>query len=380
VHPYGDPDASAHDRAFERLYRRYVPDVYRYTLAVMRNPADAEDVTQTTFLNAYRALKRGERPLRPHNWLIKIAHNACRTRFVRAARRPHEVPLDEGLHELALPADTAADLAAVLETLGTLPFNQRSALVLRELEGRSYQEIAQTLDVSVAAVETLIFRARRTLRTRRAALETIAAVPLPASLSGLSGGGAAAAGGGGALGSGLLLKAALAVGAGIAALGVGEAVRPAFSGQAPAGVAAPARAGPGAAVAPSSRTPAGGRGVRASAPALADGGRPRSGRAPQLPEPGASPVPVPGVAAGAAAVGAGRASGGGAAPSAGGPVAETVQTVVETAKAALPPLPTPELPPLPPVPEPPAGVPPPPALPPLPPLPPPPALPPPPLP
>jgi RNA polymerase sigma factor (sigma-70 family) len=380
VHPYGDSDASAHDRAFERLYRRYVPDVYRYTLAVMRNPADAEDVTQTTFLNAYRALKRGERPLRPHNWLIKIAHNACRTRFVRAARRPHEVPLDEGLHELALPADTAADLAAVLETLGTLPFNQRSALVLRELEGRSYQEIAQTLDVSVAAVETLIFRARRTLRTRRAALETIAAVPLPASLSGLSGGGAAAAGGGAALGSGLLLKAALAVGAGIAALGIGEAVLPAFSGQAPAGVAAPARAGPGAAVAPSSRAPEGGRGVHASAPALAGGGRPRAGRAPQLPEPGASPMPVPGVAAGAAAAGAGGASGGEAASSAGGPVAETVQTVVETAKAALPPLPTPELPPLPPVPEPPAGVPPPPALPPLPPLPPPPALPPPPLP
>src|SRR5438093_3976636 len=84
-------------RAFELLYRRYVKDVYRYTLALLRNPADAEDVTQTTFLNAYRAFKRGEEPLKPHHWLIKIAHNACRSRYVRTARRPVEVPFDESL-------------------------------------------------------------------------------------------------------------------------------------------------------------------------------------------------------------------------------------------------------------------------------------------
>ena len=94
---YADPE-SALDRAFERLYRRYVKDVYRYTLAVLRNPADAEDVTQTTFLNAYRAFKRGEKPLKPHHWLIKIAHNACRSRYVRTARRPvaASAPAGEG--------------------------------------------------------------------------------------------------------------------------------------------------------------------------------------------------------------------------------------------------------------------------------------------
>ncbi|MGH3064614.1 MAG: RNA polymerase sigma factor, partial [Gaiellaceae bacterium] len=61
------------DRAFERLYTRHVHDVYRYVLAVLRNPADAEDVTQATFLNAFRAFQRGDRPELPRNWLLKIA-------------------------------------------------------------------------------------------------------------------------------------------------------------------------------------------------------------------------------------------------------------------------------------------------------------------
>src|SRR3954464_3215758 len=91
------------DAAFEQLYRQYVKDVYRYVLALLRNPADAEDVTQTTFLNAYRAFKRGERPPKPQNWLITIAHNACRTRATRATRRPREVPLDDVVTQLAVP-------------------------------------------------------------------------------------------------------------------------------------------------------------------------------------------------------------------------------------------------------------------------------------
>ena len=59
----------AADRSFERLYTKHVHAVYRYALAVLHNEADAEDVTQTTFLNAYRAFQRGERPHTPHNWL-----------------------------------------------------------------------------------------------------------------------------------------------------------------------------------------------------------------------------------------------------------------------------------------------------------------------
>ena len=95
----------ARDQAFEILYRRYVKDVYHYALALLRNPADAEDVTQTTFLNAYRAYQRGIEIEKPQNWLIKIAHNVARTRYARASRRVKEVPLEDHVDQLAVPED-----------------------------------------------------------------------------------------------------------------------------------------------------------------------------------------------------------------------------------------------------------------------------------
>jgi RNA polymerase sigma factor (sigma-70 family) len=228
VHAHAEPGA-AHalgiDEAFERLYRSYARDVYRYTLAVLRNPADAEDITQTTFLNAYRAYRRGEEPERPRNWLIKIAHNACRSRHLRAVRRPQEVPFEETIAAIPAPAEETPKLEELLEALGQLPFNQRAALVMRELEGRSYAEIADTLEVSVAAVETLIFRARRTLRRDRSLLGVLGSVQLPPSLgSFFGGGGGAVAGGGIAIGSGLLVKAALLVAAGVVAGALGPIV------------------------------------------------------------------------------------------------------------------------------------------------------------
>jgi RNA polymerase sigma factor (sigma-70 family) len=153
------------DRGFERIYRRHVRDVYRYTLAMLHNPADAEDVTQTTFLNAYRAYRRGERPREPQNWLIAIAHNVCRQRFRRSERRVQEVMYDDNVAETVVEAeDETPTVQDIQRALGHLAFNQRSALVMRELEGRSYAEIAEILGLSVGAVETLIFRARRTLR------------------------------------------------------------------------------------------------------------------------------------------------------------------------------------------------------------------------
>ncbi|MFY9580341.1 MAG: RNA polymerase sigma factor, partial [Gaiellaceae bacterium] len=198
-------------RDFELLYRRYVQDVYRYALALLRNPTDAEDVTQTTFLNAYRAYMRGEDPIKPQNWLIKIAHNAARTRYARASRRVKEVPLDDHVAQLAMPEEDKPDVHEVLKALGRLPLNQRAALVMRELEGRTYAEIAELLEVSVAAVETLIFRARRSLRLKASAVRTLAAVPLPSSLAQFFDAGGVVAGGGAVIGSGLLLKAAVAV-------------------------------------------------------------------------------------------------------------------------------------------------------------------------
>src|SRR5947199_2462240 len=136
----------ARNRAFERLYRRHVGDVYHYALALLRNPADAEDVTQTTFLNAYNAFARGTRPAKPRHWLIAITHNVCRQRFRQAARRPEEVALEEDPGTLVDEAEgpTPQELRRALDQLS---FKQRSALVLRELEGRSYREIASTLGV-----------------------------------------------------------------------------------------------------------------------------------------------------------------------------------------------------------------------------------------
>ena len=152
------------NRSFERLYRAHVGDVYRYALAITGNAADAEDIAQTTFMNAYRALERGERPDKPRHWLIAIAHNVCRQRFRQTARRPMEVTYFEDVGEALVPSDDTPSAVDIQRALGELALNQREALVMRELEGRSYAEIAELLGVSVAAVETLLFRARRALR------------------------------------------------------------------------------------------------------------------------------------------------------------------------------------------------------------------------
>src|ERR671925_2367000 len=210
----------ARDEAFESLYRRYVKDVYHYALALLRNPADAEDVTQTTFMNAYRAFKRGDQIEKPQNWLIKIAHNVARTRYARSTRRVKEVPLEDHLDQLAVPEDDRPNVEGVLRALGRLPFNQRAALVMRELEGRSYREIADTLNVSVAAVETLIFRARRSLRVRASTLRSLSAVPLATSLTQLFGGGGAVARGGALVGTGFIVKATVALVVGAVATGL----------------------------------------------------------------------------------------------------------------------------------------------------------------
>jgi RNA polymerase sigma-70 factor (ECF subfamily) len=151
------------DGSFETVYRRHVRDVYGFALGILGNPDDAEDVTQTTFMNAYRALQRGDRVQNLRAWLLAIAHNVCRQRFRTAARRPQEVELDPEAAE-AFNDDDAPSAQDIRDAMTKLSFNQRTVLVLREIEGLSYEEIAQTMDVSLSAVETLLFRARKALR------------------------------------------------------------------------------------------------------------------------------------------------------------------------------------------------------------------------
>lgn len=153
------------DQSFEHLYRTHRRDVYNFVLHDVRNPDDAEDVTQAAFLNAYRALRNGNPPEKPRAWLLTIAQNVARRRFRKRGANIHEVPLDTEL-AVAAPDDyegpTADEICAAFREL---PDNQRAALAMREIQGRSYAEIATELQVSIPAVETLIFRARRSLRT-----------------------------------------------------------------------------------------------------------------------------------------------------------------------------------------------------------------------
>jgi RNA polymerase sigma factor (sigma-70 family) len=345
----------AREKAFEALYRRYVADVYHYALALLRNPADAEDVTQTTFMNAYRAYRRGDEIEKPQNWLIKIAHNVARSRYARASRRVKEVPLEEHIDQLAVPEEDRPDVEGVLRALGRLPFNQRAALVMRELEGRSYAEIADAIGVSVAAVETLIFRARRSLKLRTSALRALAAVPLPSSLSQLFGGGGAVAGGG-LVGSGFAVKIGIALLAGAVATGVGgNDTRPAKAS--PAREAAIVQSTPAATTSRSIARAARSVAVRPTA-ASVTAARPRvlrPGLDADKPETAAAVTPAADTSAPAQA-----------APSNSQPIPEPVANVVETVEKAAP-VAVPALPvELPSVPELPVQLPPPPPLPSLP--------------
>jgi RNA polymerase sigma-70 factor (ECF subfamily) len=174
--------------AFERLYQRHRGDVYRFVLRDVRNPADAEDVTQTAFLNAYRALQHGDHPEKPRAWLLTIAQNVARRRFRARSARPPEVELDPEM--LVAPEPEGPTTSEIREALSRLRPNHRAVIVLREIAGLSYAEIAETMDLSVSAVETLIFRARRALREELTAGEDRHAlrvggfvIPLPLALS-----------------------------------------------------------------------------------------------------------------------------------------------------------------------------------------------------
>jgi len=150
------------DRSFERIYRRHRREVYGSVLRDVRDPDEAEDVTQAAFLNAYRAMRRGDQPEKPRAWLLTIARNVVRRRAHLRAERPQEVELDSELL-LTLDEDEGSASADIHAALLRLTDAQREAILLREIQGRSYAEIAFELGLSLSAVEALIFRARRAL-------------------------------------------------------------------------------------------------------------------------------------------------------------------------------------------------------------------------
>ena len=130
------------------LYRRHVGDVYRYTYAVLGNHADAEDVTQTTFVNALRALERGEDPRNASTWLVAISQNIVRQRW------PRGLAADRGraavrTSRTSPPRRTSSSTSSC--AFQRIPPTQREALVLRELEGRSYNEISELRSLDLGA-------------------------------------------------------------------------------------------------------------------------------------------------------------------------------------------------------------------------------------
>jgi RNA polymerase sigma factor (sigma-70 family) len=156
----------ASELAAHGLYQRNYPRVLGFCRNRLRNREEAEDAAQTTFYYAVGALQRGVLPAAESAWLFKIAHNVCLNRWAANSRRNRlEVARDPHVLQEVAPAREASDddLIALHEALGHLTEQQRRAILLREWQGLSYREIADQLGLSQAAVETLIFRARRSL-------------------------------------------------------------------------------------------------------------------------------------------------------------------------------------------------------------------------
>ncbi len=166
--------------ACDDCVRVHSPGIYRLALRLMRDPADAEDVVQETFLSAFKGIDRFDGRSGLSTWLYRIAFNAAMMRLRR--RRPEFVPVDttdESEGDLPIPEAMVdwcllpeqelvrAEAREELErAIGELPPKLRAVFVMRELEELSTEDTAQALGLSVQAVKTRLHRARLLLRER----------------------------------------------------------------------------------------------------------------------------------------------------------------------------------------------------------------------
>ena len=158
------------DSDFTELYRTHLRDVYSYSYYRVGNHHDAEDLTEQTFLQAYRHFDRAQResrgrPLRP--WLIRIAHNLAANYYRDRSRKPQTQLEDAAV--VSAPHDTEdlvegrQELQDVLEGVANLPDDRREALIMRFALGMDNREIARALDRSEGATKVLIHRAIKQL-------------------------------------------------------------------------------------------------------------------------------------------------------------------------------------------------------------------------
>ena len=158
------------DAEFSDLYRKHLRDVYSYSYYRVGNHHDAEDLTEQTFLQAYRHFERAQReshgrPLRP--WLIRIAHNLAANFYRDRSRKPQTAIEDAAV--ISAPHDTETlvegreELKAILEGVQKLPDDRREALIMRFALGMDNREIARAMGRSDGATKVLIHRAIRQL-------------------------------------------------------------------------------------------------------------------------------------------------------------------------------------------------------------------------
>lgn len=160
--------------AFQRLVAAYSGKIYRLTLSILQHPEDAEDVTQEVFTTVYLSIARFQGDAQLSTWMYRIAVNKCQEHIRKKSRKKRFgflTSLDQV--EATQPADwmhPALELenkerAVILfGAINRLPENQRLAFTMHKLEGIPYDEIAHILELSLSSVESLIFRARQSLK------------------------------------------------------------------------------------------------------------------------------------------------------------------------------------------------------------------------
>lgn len=168
-------------RAFDEIVRRHKQRIFSYVCRMTHDGPDAEDLTQEVFIRAYQSLIRFRADAAVDTWLFRIATNLVIDRFRRNQRAPQPwVPLDDEEEALGgLPAtdresdpEAAAQLGElqreVRKAIQTLPPKLRGAVVLHDIEGLSYDEVAETLGCPVGTVKSRLFNGRGLLRRKLA--------------------------------------------------------------------------------------------------------------------------------------------------------------------------------------------------------------------
>jgi RNA polymerase sigma factor (sigma-70 family) len=221
-----------HDRAFEEIVRRYRPSLVTFAGCIVPGHK-AEDVVQESLARAHTALGRGDAAINLKPWLYTIVRNRALNMLRDEPAFDH---LDENYDGVPQPPEVAArreELAALIANVRGLPGPQREAIVKRELEGRSHEEIASSLGVSAGAVRGLIYRARTALRDGAGILIPMPLVRLLLSAGSASPeatGAAGTAAGLAAGGGGIAAKAGATLGVAVIAVGSGFAIQHRNSG------------------------------------------------------------------------------------------------------------------------------------------------------